>query len=112
MKRVTLLVEDIDPIPDGEGDLDVTWPEKMRGTRPQWLPSDAVVLIEEVPDPLPCEVGERFWGARGNDDPQWWYVIMNGDGRIFYAPTDMSLGWCDPIRDDEAEDLGLSRAKP
>lgn len=81
MKRVTLLAHDV-------GD-----PNESTGKRPivltnvdgrhlyLTLPSDIFEVVEDIPEPLPTEPGERFWGRSTHFGPQWWFVAGSNSCR-------------------------------
>jgi hypothetical protein len=39
-----------------------------------FIDAEIVTSVEDIPDPLPTEPGERFWGKARNVGPQWWFV--------------------------------------
>lgn len=86
MKRVTILVDDIDePDYDGERRLTGARSEHFDDT---WVAADRILSVEDHVEPLPTEPGTRFWARLDADEPQWWFVrgVEDGDG-FYYLPA-------------------------
>lgn len=84
MKRVTILVDDIDePGYDGERRLLGARSEHYDDT---WVAADRIISIEDHVEPLPTEPGVRFWAQLGDDEPQWWFARGVDDG-FYYLPA-------------------------
>lgn len=96
MKRVTILVDDIDDA-DDDGEVRLVG---ARGPFGSYVAANRIISVEDCVEPLPTEPGSHFWGALGGSDPCWWFVMT--DPRS--GPTYYQDQYCsDPLPPSEAE---------